>query len=133
MFGHVLICTVANDEPLEQFSQVLFGHLGVTHVEERESSNYVEGFYFRGIAFGIDGNLAYADERGLSGYRFWLSVRPTQRGGRSGDYLHEHAHSLALFFSSFGWRTFVPDDFSTVASENEGTVYLPQSHADGNA
>ena len=132
MFGHVFIHTASNDEPLEQFASLLFERLGITRFHERESSNYVEGFYFLGTAFGIEGALAYADEQGLPDYRFWLSIEPVQHGAPGGDYLHQHALSLAALLSTFGWRTFVPNDFCTVAGDHEGTVFPANSNATGN-
>lgn len=131
MFGHVFIRTATNDEPLEEFSRAFFERIGVTQVLEGDSTHYIDGIYFVGSAFGIDGRLSYADEEGLPDYLFWLSMQPTHRDDHGAEYLHEHAHSLARFLSTFGWRTFVPDDYCTVAGEHEGTVYLPNSNATG--
>ncbi len=123
MFGHIFISTDSATQPLEEFARRLFSRLGVAHFEERESSNYVEGHYFRGIAVGIEITVAYADEQGLQDYRFWVSLEPEPPGIQDGHYLHEHAHTLARLLSQHGWRCFVPDDFTTVSGDHEGKIY----------
>ncbi len=123
MFGHVFIATDSSQQSLEEFARRLFSRLGVAHFEERESSNYVEGHYFRSVAVGIEITVAYADEQGLQDYRFWISMQPEPSGNPDGNYLHEHAHTLAQMLSQHGWRCFVPDDFGTVGGEHEGRVY----------
>ena len=122
MFGHIFISTDSETQPLEEFARRLFSRLGVARFEERESSNYVEGHYFQGIAVGIEITVAYADEQGLQDYRFWVSLQP-EPPGIHGDYLHEHAHTLAQLLSQHGWRCFVPDDFTTVSGDHEGKIY----------
>ena len=123
MFGHIFISTDSATLRLEEFARELFSRLGVSRFEERESSNYVEGHYFRGAAVGIDMKIAYADEQGLQDYRFWISMQPEAPGIADGGYLHQHAHTLAQLLSGHGWRCFVPDDFTTVSGDHEGKIY----------
>ena len=54
------------EQPLEEFARSVFSRLGVADVEERESSNYVEGHYFLSTALGIEVVIAFADRKGLS-------------------------------------------------------------------
>lgn len=123
MFGHVFISTDSATQPLDDFVRLLFRRLGVADFAEGESSNYVEGFYFRAIAVGIEMTVAYADEQGLQDYRFWISMRPERIGVVDGEYLHQHAHTVAQLLSQQGWRCFVPNDFTTVSGDHEGKVY----------
>jgi len=75
MFGHIFIATDSDNQPLEDFARRLFSRLGVARFEERESSNYVDGQYFRSIALGIEIEVAYADEQGprIIGFGFQCS------------------------------------------------------------
>ena len=123
MHAEIYIRAASTDQPLEEFSRRLFSRLGVAHFEERESSNYVEGHYFRAIALGIEVVIAHSDTRGLEDYRFCVTLTTEQSAGFDTGYLQEHAHTLARLLSQHGWRCFVPDDVLTVAGETEGRVY----------
>lgn len=123
MHAEIYIRATSKDQPLGEFSRRLFSRLGVAHFEERESSNYVEGHYFRAIALGIEVVIAFADTRGLEDYRFCVTLTAEQSAGFDTGYLQEHAHTLARLLSQHGWRCLVPDDVLTVAGEAEGRVY----------
>ncbi len=123
MYAEIYIRAALKDQPLEEFSRRVFSRLGVAHFEERESSNYIEGHYFRAVALGIEVVIAFSDTRGLEDYRFCLTLTAEQSAGFDTGYLQEHAHTLARLMSLHGWRCFVPDDVLTVAGEQEGRVY----------
>ncbi len=114
------------DQPLEEFARRIFSRLGVAHFEERESSNYVGGHYFRSIALGIEVVIAFADSKGLEEYRFCVALTAEQSAGYDTSYLQNHAQTLARLLSAHSWRCFVPDDATTVAGDAEGTIYNAQ-------
>ena len=116
----------SNDQPLEEFARRIFSRLGVAHFEERESSNYVEGHYFRSIALGLEVVIAMADTQGLEGYQFCITLTAEQSAGYDTSYLQDHAQTLARLLSAHGWRCFVPDDVTTMKGEAEGTIYEAQ-------
>jgi hypothetical protein len=123
MHADIYIRAASKDQPLEEFARRIFSRLGVAHFEERESSNYVEGHYFRSIALGIEVVIAHADAQGLDDYQFCMTLTAEQSAGYDTGYLQDHAQTLARLLSQHGWRCFVPDDVTTVGGENEGTIY----------
>jgi hypothetical protein len=123
MHAEIYIRAASKDQPLEEFARRIFSRLDVAHFEEHESSNYVEGHYFRAIALGIEVVIAHADTQGLDGYQFCVTLTAEQSAGFETGYLQDHAHTLARLLSQHGWRCFVPDDVLTVAGETEGRVY----------
>jgi hypothetical protein len=125
MAGDVLISTNGN-EPLEEFAPKVFSRLGIARFEERQDEGFVEGRYFRGCGVGIEVMVAIAGVPGFEGYRFGVGLQVETDDGPNGQYLQEHAHTLARLFSENGWRCFVPDDLGTAGSENEGKVYDPR-------
>ena len=118
--------TASKNQPLEEFARRIFSRLGVAHFEERESSNYVDGRYFRSIALGFEVVIAMADTQGLEEYRFCLTLTAEQSAGCDTGYLPDHARTLARLLSAHGWRCFVPDDPTTLKGESEGTIYEAQ-------
>ncbi len=123
MHAEIYIKSASKDQPREEFAQRIFGHLGLVHFEERESSNYLEGHYFRSIAVGIELVIAFDDSEGLEGYRFCITLTVEQGAGYDTGYLQDHAQTLARLLSTHGWHCFVPDDVATVRGDNEGTIY----------
>jgi hypothetical protein len=113
----------SKDQPLEEFARLIFSRLGVARFEERESSNYVDGHYFRSIAHGLEVVIALADTQGLEEYRFRLTLTAEQSAGCDTSYMQDHAETLARLLSAHGWRCFVPDDVTTIKGEDEGTIY----------
>jgi hypothetical protein len=115
------------DQPLEEVARRIFSRFGVAHFEERESSNYVEGHYFRSIALGLEVVIALADRRGLGeDYRFCIALTAEQSAGYDTSYLQDHAQTLARLLSAHGWCCFVPDDVTTDGGEAKGTIYEAQ-------
>ena len=70
MHAEIYIRSSSQDQPLEESARRLFSRLGVSQFEERESSHYADGHYFRGAALGFEVVIALADTRGLETYRF---------------------------------------------------------------
>ena len=123
MHADIYIRAASKEQPLEDFARRIFSRLGVAHFEERESSNCVEGHYFRSTALGIEVVIAHADAEGLDNYRFCMTLTAEQSVGYDTGYLENHAQTLARLLSQHGWSCFVPDDTATVRGENEGTIY----------
>jgi len=92
------------DLNLDAFVRILFPLIGIERFEERDSSNYVDGTYFRSIDSPLEVEVCYTDHSGLAAYRFWLSIcsedstRPAQQA----------ADEFSGILSSHGWRCFIP-------------------------
>ena len=70
--------------------------------EERESSNYVDGHYFRHKTNDLEIKITFADDSDLDRYRFWLPISSPNETAT------DMAHTYAKKLSAAGWPTFVP-------------------------
>ena len=64
-------------ESLEGFTRRVAALICVHGVERRESSNYLGDEYFAAVVLSLAITFARADEVDLSGYEFWIHLRPT--------------------------------------------------------
>jgi hypothetical protein len=74
--SNLLIKKKSEDETLDSFVRDLEKSIGCLPWEERESSNYVEGRYFRGLSLGLEVTVAVADSNEFKNYDFWLYFEP---------------------------------------------------------
>ena len=74
MFGNIYI-KPAVDTTLREFGQILCKELGMVGFSERESSNYLDGYYLTAQSLGMVINLALTDDDDLAVYPFWLSLK----------------------------------------------------------
>ena len=105
------------DEMLGDFTEVAVSALGLTCVEERESSNYCNGLYFLGVRDSAEVTIYYLDTVGLEEYLFAVHVEP----GDDAD-----AGTLARLLSCAGRFCFVPTGpWYRTSWDGRGTTYAP--------
>lgn len=73
MAGNLFI-KAKNGEQLAAFAARTAASLGLTHLERRESSNYIGEEYFQSVALGIKVRFAANDEPGLEDHDFWIHL-----------------------------------------------------------
>ena len=59
---------------LEPFSKGFFSALGIDEYEQRESGNYVGGYYFKGKKGNLNYTLAVSDEDGNDDLPLWVQI-----------------------------------------------------------
>jgi len=59
---------------LRLFAKSLFDALGVDHRDERESSNYVDGYYFKGSLASMIFSVAGDDEDAHENVQYWIHI-----------------------------------------------------------
>lgn len=59
---------------LRPFAKALFDALGITDSEERESGNYVDGYYLKGSRDGMVFAIALSDEETYGDLPYWIHV-----------------------------------------------------------
>jgi|1186.fasta_scaffold558611_1 hypothetical protein len=105
------------EEPLVDFADLAKSALGLTHVEERKSSNYWKGHYFRGVHDGAEVKVYYLDTVGLEDYLFVVQVDPGSAA---------HAATLARLLSRLGRFCFVPTGpWHLTSWDRQGVAYDP--------
>lgn len=80
---------------LDAFVEELGGVLGCGPFEERESSQYVEGRYFRCLVLGLEVAVAASDHVGYEDYAFWITVYPEVYVPGDRSFLHSLEDCLA--------------------------------------
>ncbi|MBC3873383.1 hypothetical protein [Undibacterium flavidum] len=89
---------------LRSFSSQVFEIFGIADFEERESSHYVDGHYFRSKADDLQIKVTFTDDSDLDGYRFWLPISSTNESIDAAALADTYAKKL----STAGWAAFVP-------------------------
>jgi hypothetical protein len=69
-----LLCAHAAKPSLREFAEAFFDAAGIVDGQERESSNYVEGRYFKGSRDGAEFTVALSDEEGNEDLPVWVQV-----------------------------------------------------------
>ena len=69
-----LLCAHAEKPSLREFAEAFFGTVGIVNGQERESSNYVEGHYFKGTRDGAEFTISLSDEEGNEDLPVWVQV-----------------------------------------------------------
>jgi hypothetical protein len=69
-----LLCAHAEKSGLHEFAEAFFDAAGIVDGQERESSNYVEGHYFRGARDGAEFTVSLSDEEGNEDLPVWVQV-----------------------------------------------------------
>jgi len=69
-----LLCAHSEKPDLREFAKTLFDALGIVGDEERESSNYAEGRYFKGSRDGAQFTVSLSDEAGNDDLPVWVRV-----------------------------------------------------------
>lgn len=69
-----LLCAHADKPSLREFAEAFFDAAGILDGQERESSNYVEGRYFKGSRDGAEFTVSLSDEEGNEDLPMWVQV-----------------------------------------------------------
>lgn len=69
-----LLCAHADKPGLREFAEAFFDASGIVDGQERESSNYVEGRYFKGSRDGAEFTVSLSDEEGNEDLPVWVQV-----------------------------------------------------------
>lgn len=69
-----LLGTHANHTDLRLFAKALFDAIGVKDYDERESGNYVAGYYMKGSLDGITFIIAISDEDAHEDLPYWIHI-----------------------------------------------------------
>jgi len=105
------------DEPLRDFAAFAASAMGLTDVQERESSNYCDGHYFMGTYDGAEVTIYYLDTVGSEQYLFAVHVKPPGE---------VRADTLAQRLSEEGRFCFVPTGpWYQTSWDGRGTTYAP--------
>ncbi|MHA6824098.1 hypothetical protein ACQUKI_21550 [Ralstonia pseudosolanacearum] len=67
-------------ENLRSFAAALFEVFGVENGEERESGNYIDGYYFRGSRNDVKFIVASSDEAAHEDLPYWIQVSADMEG-----------------------------------------------------
>jgi hypothetical protein len=59
---------------LNSFAEGFFSAIDANGYEERESSNYIGGRYFRAIIDGMDFTVCLSDEDGFDDFPYWIHI-----------------------------------------------------------
>lgn len=62
------------ENDLDVFATQFFAVVDATQIEERESSNYVDGRYFRGRVADVSFKVSWADLAGNEDLPFWIRI-----------------------------------------------------------
>ena len=105
---------------LRRFAAEFFATLGIAEFEERESSSYVNGRYYRSKSSEIEVELCHADTEGLETYRFWASLTSLSAHRPASDVAKSYAQLLA----AKGWSCFIPSlDWAKKGWTGDGLRY----------
>lgn len=69
-----LLGAFRNQVDLDSFARAFFPTIEVSHFEERESSNYVEGRYYKGRNGTLNLTISLSDEDGHKDLPCWIHV-----------------------------------------------------------
>ena len=69
-----LLCAHADKPGLREFAEAFFDAAGIVDGQERESSNYVDGHYFRGARDGAEFTVSLSDDEGNEDLPVWVQV-----------------------------------------------------------
>lgn len=69
-----LLCAHADKPSLYEFAEAFFDAMGIVDGQERESSNYIEGRYFKGSRDGAEFTVSLSDEEGNEDLPVWVQV-----------------------------------------------------------
>lgn len=69
-----LLCAHAGKPGLREFAEAFFDAAGIVDGQERESSNHVEGRYFKGSRDGAEFTISLSDEEGNEDLPVWVQV-----------------------------------------------------------
>jgi hypothetical protein len=94
MYGNVFVRRTGR-ETLDEFAAAVFALLGVTRIEKRSSSNYLDETYYVGTALAIDLTVALADDERFQDYEFWLSLKRNGPRGEDDSYLDQCGDVIA--------------------------------------
>lgn len=69
-----LLCAHADKQSLHEFAGAFFDAVGIVDGQERESSNCVEGRYFKGSRDGAEFTVSLSEDEGNEDLPVWVQV-----------------------------------------------------------
>lgn len=106
-----LLCAWPGKNSLEAVAEFVYKTLGVARYQMRESSNYINGYYFKGMLGNTEVAVQFSDEADCEEMPYWISIFDEAE-------TDAHIKSLVDFFS----KDVLPMDFRLVYVENMGYV-----------
>lgn len=76
-----LLCAPSETTSLREFAESFFNAVGIVDGQERESSHYADGHYFKGSCVGAEFMVSLSDEDGNEDLPFWVQVAADVSGG----------------------------------------------------
>jgi hypothetical protein len=125
MEATVFARSTAGVTELSAAAKSIFELLKLEAIEERESSNYVDGHYFLGHAANASLQVCRSDGSAMPEYPFWISIEPlapwVKEVTRTID---ANVSAIAAILSKHGWHVFVPaGPWGRKDWDGRGTVY----------
>src|SRR5688572_21379028 len=102
MYGNLFVRR-RGEKTLDEFAGTVYECLGVTKVEKRTSSNYLDDTYFVGTALAINLGIALSDEAGYEEYDFWLWLERAGPSGGDDAYLEQCGDAIARVLAAHGY------------------------------
>jgi hypothetical protein len=125
MEATVFACSTIGVSTLDAAAKSVFELLGLEAIEERESSNYVDGHYFLGHAANASVQVCLSDGSTMPEYPFWISIEPLAPWVKGVSHTMDPSVSaIAALLAKHGWRIFVPlGPWGRKDWDGKGTVY----------
>lgn len=121
--GTIFVRTPTSRQSLRDFAPQMFCWFGISKLKDDVSGSWKADEHFVvGSAVGISVEIRENDRKELGKYSFvvFLSLQGTSTAA---DYLVQHAHTLAWRLSREGYCCFVPKEWVTIRSDEDGIIY----------
>jgi hypothetical protein len=112
---------------LDDAATDIFHLLGLKNTEERESSNYVDGYYFVGNAANASVKVCLSDGATLPDFPFWVTLQSPRSWVKDvTEKVSTETTEVAAILSKGGWEIFVPiGNWAREDWDERGTLYAP--------
>ena len=105
----------------------IFRLLGLKNSEERESSNYIEGYYFLGHAVNAAIKVCLSDGSVKPEYPIWITIETPKSWARDvTERISTDPSVIASQLTIGGWEVFIPfGSWGTKEWNEDGKLYTP--------
>ncbi len=104
----ILIRDGSTSRMLADAARKIFLALKLDTTEERESSNYVDGFYFVGYAGNVAVKVCYSDGAEMPDYPYWVVLQNPAPGKNVAARINSHPEAVATELTRVGFDVFIP-------------------------
>jgi len=104
----LLVRDPSHQQLLAELASRVFQLLGLNKVEERESSNYVDGHYFVAYAESVAVKVCHSDDEQMAEYPFWVVLQSLTLRKDTMPRIDEAPESVAKILAAGGLNVFVP-------------------------